>query len=289
MNCKMIIMDMDGTLLSSEGKITERTKNALMQAQKKGIRVVLASGRSWKTLKGFGEELQMGSYDGWFIGVNGAALTETKTMNHTVISQLQVDEINEIFECASPFGVEIMGVLDSTIYDWIPDGLREIKRQYRIENNIASDVPWTGGVFALIADQRKGYSEIYDIPGVETIQCPVNKMTFCHTPEVLSKVYAELMQTLGHKYNFVRTSPQWIECTPKSVSKGNAIRMLQNQLGITKEETIIFGDGENDLSMFDCGHAVAMGNAMETVKAQADEITLDNNSDGIAVVIEKLI
>ena len=148
MNCKMIIMDMDGTLLSSEGKITERTKNALMQAQKKGIRVVLASGRSWKTLKGFGEELQMGSYDGWFIGVNGAALTETKTMNHTVISQLQVDEINEIFECASPFGVEIMGVLDSTIYDWIPDGLREIKRQYRIENNIASDVPWTGGVFA---------------------------------------------------------------------------------------------------------------------------------------------
>ena len=181
-----------------------------------------------------------------------------------------------------------MGVLDSTIYDWIPDSLRELKRQYRIEHQIPEDVPWTGGVFALIADQRKGYSEIYDIPGVEAIQCPVNKMTFCHTPERLSLLYGTLLQTLGHKYNFVRTSPQWIECTPKSVSKGNAIRMLQKQLNISSEQTIIFGDGENDLSMFDCGHAVAMGNAMDTVKAQADEITLDNNHDGIAEVLEKL-
>ena len=49
---------------------------------------------------------------------------------------------------------------------------------------------------------------------------------------------------------------------------------------ISEEETYIFGDGENDLSMFDCGIAVAMGNAMDTVKAQANEVTLDNNSDG---------
>ena len=58
-NLKMIIMDMDGTLLNSEGIISERTYNALIKAQEKGIKVVLASGRSWKTLQAFGKQLKM--------------------------------------------------------------------------------------------------------------------------------------------------------------------------------------------------------------------------------------
>ena len=289
MTCKLIIMDMDGTLLTSQGEISKRTYDALIQAQEKGIKVILASGRSWKTLKAFGEQLRMPEFDGYFIGVNGAAITETKTMTNTVISQLQVDEIREIFESAKEYEVEIMGVLDSTIYDYIPDSLRELKRQYRIENNIADDVPWTGGTFKLIVDQRKGYSEIYDIKSSNEINCPVNKMTLCHTSEVIEKAYNGLVEKFSEKYNFTKTSPTWVEIAPKSVSKGNAIRLLQDKFNIKTEETYIFGDGENDLSMFDCGIAVAMGNAMDTVKAQANEVTLDNNSDGIAVVIERFL
>ena len=289
MTCKLIIMDMDGTLLTSQGEISKRTYDALIKAQEKGIKVILASGRSWKTLKAFGEQLRMPEFDGYFIGVNGAAITETKTMTNTVISQLQVDEIREIFECAKEYEVEIMGVLDSTIYDYIPDSLRELKRQYRIENNIADDVPWTGGTFKLIVDQRKGYSEIYDIKSSNEINCPVNKMTLCHTSEVIEKAYNGLVEKFSEKYNFTKTSPTWVEIAPKSVSKGNAIRLLQEKFNIKTEETYIFGDGENDLSMFDCGIAVAMGNAMDTVKAQANEVTLDNNSDGIAVVIERFL
>ena len=287
--CKLIIMDMDGTLLNSNGVITKRTYDALMKAQENGVRLVLASGRSWKTLQAFGEQLQMPKYDGYFIGVNGAAITETKTMTHNRISQLQVEEIQEIFNFAKPYEVEIMGVLDATIYDYIPESLREIKKQYRLENNIADDVPWTGGTFKLIVDQRKGYSEIYDIKEAIEIPVPVNKMTLCHTEEGLKDIYPALLENLGDKYNFTRTSPTWIEIAPKSVSKGNAIRLLQQQLNIAPEETYIFGDGENDLSMFPCGIAVAMGNAMPTVKEKANKITLDNNSDGIAAVVETLI
>lgn len=287
--CKLIIMDMDGTLLTSDGVISKRTLDALTKAEEHGVRLVLASGRSWKTLQAFGEQLQMPKYDGYFIGVNGAAITKTETMEHNRISQLQVDEIQEIFTFAKPYEVEIMGVLDSTIYDYIPDSLREIKKQYRLENNIADDVPWTGGTFKLIVDQRKGYSEIYDIKEGHEIPVPVNKMTLCHTEEGLKDIYPALLENLGHKYNFTRTSPTWIEIAPKSVSKGNAIRLLQEQLQITPEETYIFGDGENDLSMFPCGISVAMGNAMPTVKEKANLITLDNNSDGIAEIVEKLI
>lgn len=287
MKYKMIIMDMDGTLLNSEGVIPSKTKEKLISLEKEGVVVVLASGRSWKTLESFGKELEMGTYQGWFIGANGTALTEVKGMKHTVLGQVSPSEIKEIFEVAKPYEVEIMGVQDATIFDYIPDSLREIKRQYRIENKIAEDVPWTGGVFNLIADQRKGYSTIHDLKDVEGFTESVNKMTFCHQEEVLKAAFEALTDKLGDRYNFMRTSHTWLECTPKSISKGNAIRKLQKMLNISKEETVIFGDGENDLSMFDCGFAVAMGNAMETVKQAADAITADNNHDGIAEFLDR--
>lgn len=286
MKYKMIIMDMDGTLLNSEGVITPRTKQKLIESEKAGVVVVLASGRSWKTLQGFGKELEMDTYNGWFIGANGTALTEVKTMEHTVLGQVTPEEIKEVFEIAKPFEVEVMGVQDATIFDYIPDSLREIKRQYRIENEIAEDVPWTGGVFKLVSDQRKGYSQIYDLKTQEGFTESVNKMTFCHNEEIIKELYETLSKKLGDRFNFMRTSHTWLECTPKSISKGNAIRKLQEMLHITKEETVIFGDGENDLSMFDCGVAVAMGNAMETVKQAADAVTEDNNSDGIAKFLD---
>lgn len=288
MTCKLIIMDMDGTLLNSQGEISKRTYHALIKAQEKGIKVILASGRSWKTLKDYSEYLRMSEFDGYCIGANGAIITETKTETNTIISQLQIDQIKEIFEAAKKHEVEIMGVLDDAIYDYIPDSLRELKRQYKIENNIHEDI-WTGGTFSLIEDQRIGYSEIYDIHSFDEMDCPVNKMTLCHTEETIKKAYNDLIGKLNDKYNFTKTSLSWVEITPKSVSKGNAIRLLQEKFNIKKEETYVFGDGENDLSMFACGNAIAMGNAMDTVKAQANEVTLDNNSDGIAVVVERFL
>lgn len=286
--CKMIIMDMDGTLLTSSGTISQRTKDALIKAQEKGIKVVLASGRSWKTLQAYGDSLQMPKYDGYFIGNNGAAITETATMTHTKIAQMQLDEIKEVFEFAKKYGVEVMGVLESTIYDYIPDEFREMKRQYKLEHGIDEAI-WTGGIRAIVADQRKGYDKIYDCKSIEDYVEPVNKMTFCHKEEVIYKLYHDLVEHLGDKYNFARTTSTWAECNPKAVSKGNAIKILQEKFNILPEETFVFGDGENDLSMFAVGHAVAMGNAMDTVKIHADEVTLDNDSDGIAVVIERYL
>lgn len=163
-----------------------------------------------------------------------------------------------------------------------------LKAQYRKEHNIADEVPWTGGVFGLISDQRRGYSHIYSIQSAEEIPQPVNKITVCHTPQKLETVFAAL-SALSDRYNFARTSPQWIECSCQGVSKGEAVLRLQEKLNISAEETLIFGDGENDLSMFSCGTAVAMGNAMESVKQAADRITLDNDHDGIAAVIEEYL
>lgn len=288
LNIKMIVMDMDGTLLTSKQSISENTMQVLMEAQEKGIRIVLASGRSYRTLLPYGAQLKMSMNDGYFICVNGAGIMETKTMEYKVVRQLQKEEIMELFYAILPFEVEAMGVLDSTIYDYIPDSLREIKREYRALHEIPDDVPWTGGTFSIITDQRKGYSQIYEIQDFEEIPCAVNKICLAHLPDVLEPIHAELIKKYGDKYHFARTSNQWIECSPAGVNKGTAILNLAKNLGIEADEIVVFGDGENDLSMFRVvKYSVAMGNAMDSVKRAAYEVTYDNDSDGIGHFLKK--
>lgn len=288
LSVKMIVMDMDGTLLTSGQEISPLTLQALIEAQKKGIRLVLASGRSYKTLTFYGNLLKMSDYDGYFIGANGAAITKTATMEHEIIRQMQKEEILEIFNAILPYEIEAMGVLDSVIYDYIPDSLIEIKRKYRKDHEIPDDVPWTAGTFALVTDQRKGYSEIHMVQNFSEIPCPVNKICFAHLPEVLRPIYDELINAYGHKYHFARTSAQWIECSPIGVNKGNAILKIAERLNVSSDEIVVFGDGENDLSMFQAvKYSVAMGNAMDSVKQAAYEVTLDHDSDGIAYFLKK--
>ena len=288
LSVKLIVMDMDGTLLTSAQKISSKTLQALIEAQKNGIHIVLASGRSYKTLTSYGIQLRMPDYDGYFIEANGAAITRTATMEHEIIRQLQKEELMELFHAILPYEVEAMGVLDGTLYDYIPDSLREIKKDYRIKHSIDEDVPWTAGTFALVTDQRKGYSNIYEVQDFSEIPCAVNKVCIAHLPEVLEKVYEDLVKAYGNKYHFARTSKQWIECTPIGVNKGNAILKIAEQFYISKDEIVVFGDGENDLSMFqEAKYPIAMGNAMDTVKQAAYEVTLDNNSDGIAYFLKK--
>ncbi len=290
MDIKLVVMDMDGTLLNTQGKITEKTMRSLLEAQKQGVRLALASGRSYKTLTSFGQQLQMPEYDGYFICVNGTSIVKTSTMEHEIIGQLYENDLKTIFEFAKPYEIETMAVMDETIYDYIPRSLMEIKRQYRIENNIAEDVPWTAGTFKLIVDQRKGYTGIHYIDSYEEIPNSVNKVCIAHLPEKLLDFYQDATKSLGDRYNFARTSHQWIEITPIDISKGKTILKLAKQLGIDQKEIMVFGDGENDLPMFEvAGCAVAMGNAMDTVKEKAQLITTDNDHDGIAEIIEKYV
>lgn len=287
---KMIVMDMDGTLLTSNNEISHRTKDALIEAEKKGIKLVLASGRSFKSLIPFGEELKMPFFDGYYIGANGATLTNANTKEHTVIRQLQLEEISELFEATKPFEIETMAVLDDTIYDYIPISLREIKKQYRLDNEVSSEVPWTAGAFSMIVDQRKNYNNIYEIQDHSQIPCPVNKICLAHTKEALEEPYKWLVRNLGERYHFARTTLQWIECAPQGINKGNAIRKLADELGIRLDQILVFGDGENDLTMFEAvKYPIAMGNAMDKVKEAAYSMTLDNNNDGIADFLMKNI
>lgn len=287
---KMIIMDMDGTLLNEDQEITAKTKQALLKAQEQGITLVLASGRSYRTLYPYGLQLNMDKNNGYFICSNGAVIASADLKRVEFIKQLEPEEVQEVFLFAKDYDVEIMAVQDNYIHDYIPDQLMKLKKEYRKENNIDEKVPYTSGTFALIVDQSKLYDNIEYVKEAKDFTEKANKMTLSHEPEELQKLYQAIVPALSSKYNFALTSPRWLEVAPLNINKGNTILQLASELSIQPEEIMVFGDGENDLSMFEVvKYGIAMGNAMPTVKEVAYDVTATNNEDGIAQAIEKYV
>jgi len=105
MDYKMILMDMDGTLLNSNKLIASKTKSTLMKLQEQGVRLVLASGRPNPGLYRFAQELQMDRYDGYLISYNGANLYSLKEQKTIWSEALSVDESKRILKHLKDFNV----------------------------------------------------------------------------------------------------------------------------------------------------------------------------------------
>ena len=106
--------------------------------------------------------------------------------------------------------------------------------------------------------------------------------------EMAEKHEKSLAKIFEGKLSVYRSAPYFIEVVPQGIDKAASIEKLINYLGIDQKDTIACGDGYNDLSMIKyAGVGVAMSNAVDVIKENADYITLSNNDDGIAKVIEK--
>jgi Cof subfamily protein (haloacid dehalogenase superfamily) len=125
---------------------------------------------------------------------------------------------------------------------------------------------------------------------VDAVTEPVVKVLMLKEPEILAKVEKKLQKEFAGSLSIMRSKPFFLEFTESGVTKGTSLNSLIQQLGIIRDEVIAIGDGNNDLSMIQfAGLGVAMGNASEAIKAQADFITETNMNDGVAKVVEEFI
>lgn len=285
---KLIAMDMDGTLLTSNNIISEKTKEALWKAQEKGVRLVLASGRSFCRLLDYAKELKMDQYGGFLLEVNGLIIYDLKDNQRFVRKQLELNDIRDLFTYFSKWDVEFMAQFDDGMFDYNPENVLQEKAIYRKEHHIPDDYPWTGGAFSLLSDHRKGYPHLHTITSYEEVDRSVNKVSITYYEEIMEKVSEAAKVDLGDRYWVGRTTPKWLEIMPKGITKASGLEVLSKKLGISMNEIMAFGDGENDIEMLQSvGIGIAMGNAMKEVKAIADDVTLTNNEDGIAQAIHK--
>ena len=174
---KMIAMDMDGTLLDENNRIMPETKKVLMKLQKQGIRLVLASGRSYRKLLPYAQELGMMQYGGYLVEVNGSAVYDLKQQKRDVLARMKKEQIHEVFHYFMKWDVEIIGQFDDGMFDYIPDALMEEKRKYRIEHHLPDDFPWTAGAFEFLFDNREAYPKLTYIKEPEEIQMEINKVS----------------------------------------------------------------------------------------------------------------
>lgn len=285
---KAIAFDMDGTLLDQDNKILDETKAILLRLQRDGVRLILASGRSYNRLMEYAKELEMDIYGGYLVEVNGMAIYDVLHHKREVLSQLSIEQIHELYRYFMKWDVEILGHFDDGMYDYMSDAIHEEKAIYRQVHHIAEDVPWTSGPYDFIFDNRNGYPNHIYIKEIEEIAETLNKVSVSYHEDVIADITKIAKFELHKRYWVGLTSPRWLEIMPLGVTKATGLETIGKRLSISLDEMMAFGDGENDIEMLDAvGHGVAMGNALDSLKQYADEVCDTNQNNGIAKTLIK--
>ncbi|WP_101875853.1 Cof-type HAD-IIB family hydrolase [Lachnoclostridium edouardi] len=267
MDYQIIVLDLDGTLTNKDKIITPKTKEALMKAQKMGKKVVLASGRPTKGVSGLMEELELSKYGGYILSYNGGMIINSST-GECVFSRLLLEEANK----------KIIGLAREHRVDILTYQGKEI-----IVNN--KECP-----YAILESKINGM-ELKEVPFIENyVDFPVPKFIMMDDGDYLALVEPRVKAALGKNFSVYRSEPFFLEVLPKGIDKAQSLARLLEIIGLTKEQMIACGDGYNDLSMIQyAGLGVAMANGVLPVRNAADYITLSNNEDGIAHVVEKFM
>ena len=288
MNIKAIVMDMDGTLLNSNDKISLKTKNALIKCQKKGIKVVLASGRNYGRIKPYLNELHLEKYGGLLIEINGIAVYDVSTNKRTILKQMKKDEVYPVFSYLMSLNVECIAVYDDGLFDYMPFSIYEMKKKLRPTLNLPADYPWTAGAWSWFADMRGGYPCQKYIKCVGEIDYSINKFQILQEQKILDDIEKNLRNKYSKEFEIFRTTPRQVEMGPKGYTKGDTLARIMKKYGWSADDIFVFGDGGNDVSMFkNTNYSFAMGQALESVKKEAKYITLSNDEDGIYEALMK--
>lgn len=288
MNIKAIVMDMDGTLLNSKDKISPKTKDALIECQKNGIKIVLASGRNYGRIKPYLEELHLEEFGGLLIEINGIAIYDMSTNQRTILRQMYEDEVHPVFSYLMNLNAESIAVYDEGLFDYMPDHILTMKHKLRLSLDLPEDYPCSAGAWSWFWDMRNGYPCQKYIEKVEEIDCPINKFQILQETDILNEIEKKLIHKYGDHFEVFRTTPRQIEMGPKGYTKGDTLARLMKNFGWSKDEAFVFGDGGNDISMFkQTNYSFAMGQALESVKNEARYITLSNDEDGIYEALMK--
>jgi len=272
MGIKVIITDVDGTLKNSQRVISPKTKEALMKAQKAGAILILASGRPTPGLIPVMKELEMDQHHGLLVSFNGSRVVDCKTQEILFNQAMSVEEGKAVLNHMKKFD-RVRPIIDKEDYMYVTD----------VYDNY---INWNGGPYNVIKYESRGNGyklrEVDDL--AEFVDYPLNKILTFSDPEYLQAHHEEMAAPFKDKLSCMFTGPFYFEFTAKGIDKAKALDTVLKPMGYTKDDMIAFGDGHNDASMIKyVGTGVAMGNAVQALKDIADEITLSNDEDGIAV------
>lgn len=277
MTTQAIILDIDGTLLNDDKKISSETKKALITAQQNGVKLILASGRPTTGMHLYAEQLEMEKYHGLLVSYNGAKVVDCQTKEELFNQTLTIAEGKAVLEHMKQFEVKVMIDKDDYMY---------------VNNVYDCYIPYKGEEINIIQYESRGGNfklcEKEDLAAF--LDYRINKILTAGDPDYMQKNYQAMMAPFKNTLNCVFTADFYFEFTAKNIDKAKALDTVLTPMGIHTENIIAFGDGHNDITMVKyAGTGIAMDNAVPELKAVANSITLSNNKDGIAHVLNNFI
>lgn len=264
MKYKLLALDIDGTLTNSQKQISPKTRQALMEAQQKGLRLILASGRPTDGVRPLARQLEMEKYGGFILSYNGARVIDLSNEQVVYEKTLAPEIIPVIGELAHKYKIGVLTYVDGAVITETPED-PYIQLEARING--------------------------LPLKGVENFAKAVTekepKCLMTGDGEYMGKIEPEIAAALGN-LSVYRSEAYFIEIMPENIDKAVSLEKLCEYVGVTREELAACGDGYNDMPMIRyAGLGIAMANAKEPVREAADVITLSNDEDGIAAALEK--
>lgn len=268
MKYKLLVLDVDGTLLNDEREISKRTLAALLKVQQMGVRIVLASGRPTYGLMPLAKTLELGNYGGFVLSYNGCQII--KAQNGEILFERRINPgmLPYLEKKARKNGFAIFTYHDDTLITDSPDN--EYIKNEALLNNLK-----------IIREDE--FSTAIDF-------APCKCMLVSDKEKALIGLEQHWEKRLAGTLDAFRSEPYFLEVVPCGVNKANTLGALLEHLGVTREEVIAVGDGVCDVTMLQlAGMGVAMGHSQDSVKVCADYVTASNEEDGVALAVEKLI
>jgi len=269
---RMIGLDLDGTLLTRDKRITEQNRTALYEASRKGIHIVPVTGRP---LSGIPPQVTELTFIRYAVTSNGAIVTDRlsgRTIRKRCMTASKAEEVLRTAEGNSiirEFFTEGRGFHDGETRAllWRKFAGTPILRYLEHSRDQVDD-------FYGRLREKKG--------GIE------NLSIMCGSREERDRLIAKIQKIDGVR--IIQPMPTDIEITSADADKGEALIALAEDLGIRREEVMAMGDGHNDLGLMKAaGLSVAMGNASREIMDAADYVTLDNEHDGVAEAIRRFV
>lgn len=268
MKYKLLVLDVDGTLLNEAKEISKRTLAALLKVQQMGVRIVLASGRPTYGLLPLAKSLELGNYGGYLVSYNGCQIISAQNGEILFERRINPELVPYLEKKARKNNFSLLTYHDDTLVTDSPEN-RHVQREAALNNLqiIREDEFSTGIDFA-----------------------PCKCVLVSDDEEALIDLEAYWKKRLDGTMDVFRSERYFLEVVPCGVDKANTLGALLDMLKVKRDEVMAIGDGVCDVTMIQlAGMGVAMGHSPESVKACADYVTVSNEDDGVAQAVEKAI
>ena len=268
MKYKLLVLDVDGTLLNDAREISKRTLSALLKVQQMGVRIVLASGRPTYGLMPLAKTLELGNYGGFILSYNGCQIIKAQNGEILFEKRINPEMLPYLEKKARKNNFAIFTYHDDTI---ITDNPENEYIQSEAELNHLEII------------KEEEFSTAVDFS-------PCKCMLVSDDEEALVGLENHWKRRLNGTLDVFRSEPYFLEVVPCGIDKANTLGALMEKLGINREEVIAIGDGVCDVTMLQlAGMGIAMGHSQDSVKVCADYVTESNEEDGVALAVEKMI